>query len=272
MMKKITTLLFAAAATVTTYAQEIEFKTQFRENSSYNQVMKKTMDMEMIYQGDQEMLDMLEAQGVKNPTVNTTTATTTSVIKTGKTKDNVTPISMSIKTDSDKIANLAPEGMQLYGTVKPNQAPVFDSINAPGMEENLKAIIFATMKSTLSQLYIPAKKVKVGESFTVDTPLKIPAGPIEIEFKTTTTYTLKKVEGKKAFFDLKFVVTLDDEIKGSTMKGSGTGTGNLVYDVTNNYITSMNSVTDMTMDMDMMGIMLKMTTKDSSSLTVTMGK
>lgn len=265
-MKKITTLLFIVGLAVNLSAQQtIDFKIEFKENTTYAQTSKTNTETETSYKADKDMLDMLAAQGIENPTINKNNITSISTTKAGKLKGTEIPLFVELSMDmGEGKPNILPKGSALYGRVKPNEAPVYDSIHAPGMDEAMKEVFFTTMKNTASQVYVPARKVKVGESFTIDTPLMIPAGPMQLELKNSTIYKLIKVEGKKAYFDLKLKTTMDTETESGTMKANGEGTGSLVYDMTNNFIVNQTSTVNMTMDMDMMGMMLNIKSKTNT--------
>lgn len=262
-MKKITTLLFVLGLAVNLNAQQtIEFKIEYKENTTYIQTSKANTQVETVYKGDKDMLDMLAAQGIENPTINKNLITTISKTKAGKLKGTEIPLVIELSMDSgENMPNVLPTGTAIYGRMNKNAAPVYDSIHAPGMDAAMKEMFFTTMKNIASQVYVPARKVKVGEAFTVDTPLKIPAGPIELVLKNIITYKLVKVEGKKAYFDVKYAITMDSEVEGTTMKATGDGAGTIVYDIENSFIVNNDGTIDMNMDMDVMGMMLTIKSK-----------
>ena len=194
-MKKISTLLFILGLSVNLNAQQtIDFKIEYRENTTYAQNTKAITDLETSYKGDKDMLDMLAAQGIENPTIVKNQVTTISTTKAGKLKGAEIPLVTDLSMETGEgVPNILPKGSALYARVKKNEAPVYDSIHAPGMDAATKELIFKTMKNASAQAFVPPRKVKVGESFTIDTPLKIPAGPIELEMKNITTYKLVKL-------------------------------------------------------------------------------
>lgn len=262
-MKKITTLLFVLGLAVNLNAQQtIDFRVEYKENTTYTQTTKANTEVETSYKGDKDMLDMLAAQGIENPTINKNNITTISATKAGKLKGAEIPLVSDITINmGEGMPSVLPGKTLLYGRVKKNEAPVYDSIQAPGMDPAMKEMFFNTMKSTSSQSFVAARKVKVGETFTVDVPLTIPAGPIELVMKNSTTYKLVKVEGKKAYFDVKYAITMDSEIEGTPMKATGDGTGTLIYDIENSFIINNDGIVNMTMDMDVMGMMLNIKSK-----------
>ena len=63
---------------------------------------------------------------------------------------------------------------------------------------------------------------------------------------------------------MKYVISMDSEVEGTAMKATGDGTGTMVYDIENSFIVSNNNDILMSMDMDMMGMLLNIKSKAST--------
>lgn len=258
-MKKITLLLFVAFQAINLQAQQsITFKIGYKPSTTYNQTTDQTTKNSISYGADMEPMEQ-DASTKMN-----------TIIKTGKLTNGIIPISMALSADKDSDAAAAiPEGATLYGIVKQDGTPQFDSINAPGMAAETKAVMMGTMKALASQNLVPSRTVKVGETFTIDTPVEMPMGPVTMHMNTKTTYKLIKVEGRKAHFDMAMVIDMKTNIQGQDMKGSGVGSGNLVYDMDNFYFLQQNLKSNMKMDMDAQGMKMTISiTQDSKVNTV----
>jgi hypothetical protein len=243
-MKKLALLLFVAVQAISVQAQQtINFKIAYKPNMTYKQTTEQSMTNAISYGEDVEPMEQESSSKMS------------STIKTGKLSNGTFPITMTLEADKDSDASaVMPEGATVYGIVKQDGMPQFDSINAPGMPAETKSAMIAMMKTMASQNMVPDRKVKVGETFSIDTPMELPMGPMVMNMNTKTTYKLTKVEGKKAYFDLNLVINMSSQIEGQEMKGSGTGTGTLVYDIDHNFFTQQNLKSNMKMDMEMQGM------------------
>lgn len=247
-MKKLALLLFVAIQAISVNAQQtINFNIAYKPNMSYKLTNDQLSVTSISYGADMEPME--QEMNLK----------TTNVIKTGKAANNAYPFTMSIEMDKDsEAAAMMPNGATLKGTIKQSGTPEFEGIDAPGMPEEQKTAMMATMKALATQFIVPARKVKVGESFVIDTPMDVPAGPMTMKMNTKTTYKLIKVEGKKAFFDLVSVIDITANMDGEDMKGTGSGTGSIVYDIDNNFFTEQNMKTTTKMDFKVQGMEMSM--------------
>jgi hypothetical protein len=253
-MKKLALLLFVAVQAISVQAQQsITFKVAYKPNTTYTQTSDQATSSSVSYGEDMEPME----QDVSSKM--------TTTLKTGALSGGTMPITMIIEADKDTDVGAAlPEGATIKGTVKQDGTPEFTSIEAPGMPEEQKQMMMGMMKSLAAQNLVSARTVKVGETFTIDTPLDMPVGPTTIKMNTKTTYKLTKVEGKKAYFDINAVIDMSSNVEGQDLKGTGTGVGTMVYDIDNTFYTQLNLKTNMKMNMDAGGMdMVIGTTQDS---------
>lgn len=268
-MNKALSLLIVSFCTVTALAQTITFKTAYKPNTTYTQSMVSTVKNEVSYQGSPEILEMIKQQGVENPTITEAKSTMNSESKTGKLTGTEMPLVMKMSIDNGTPTKVIPDNTLIYGKVKQEGLPVLDSINNPKIDANVKDALLKSMKDAMAQLYVTERKVKVGESFTVDTPFSMPMGPATLNMKNKVTYKLIKVEARKAYFDVNHVYTIDTVTEGQNMKGSGTGTGKLVHDLDNNFSVKMDMNIVLSMGLEMEGVKLDIKSNNTTSFTTT---
>jgi hypothetical protein len=257
-MKKSVLLLFVALSAFTLQAQTLNLKMGLNPNKVYKQTIVQTTKSAVSY-----------GEGTE-PMAQENTTTMHTVTKTGKVVNKEFPLTMEIA--EDKAAGetkVFPEGTKIYGKVKEDRTPKFDSIHAPGMDAKIKNMVMSMMQSSLEQMVLPEKTLKTGESFTMNTPLSMPMGPMTLTMNITSVYKLKKLEGRKAYLDVSQVYTMDTKVEGQDLKGSGNGTGDMVYDMDNNYPLQYNSLTNMQIAMDAGGMSVSIkNTNDSKTTTV----
>ncbi|CAM3480099.1 hypothetical protein [Flavobacterium chungbukense] len=240
-MKKIFLLLFISG-TFLNYGQSnqiLDFKAGYSPQTVYNQTTINSSDYEVMYSGNDNFLETLKKNQVPNPTTIKSNITIETVSKTGKTdKDGTFPITIEyLKAVDGSGKIIIPSGTLLYGKTSSTSLPKMDSIVAKDMEESLKNVIFQTVQSTFSQLVMPQKKLKIGESFVQESPLTLPIAGINIEMQITTTYKLKSMTSKNAYFDITQTYTMKMSDTRFETNGSGMGSGDLVYDIPNHFMS-----------------------------------
>lgn len=217
----------------------LDFKPGYSPETIYTQTVTNSSDYEMTYSGSEDLLKMLKENGTENPVKIKNSFNVETVSKTGKIDKNGSfPITIEYLKSSDKDGKtVIPNGTLLFGNATLSSMPKLDSIVGKGMEESFKNSIFKMVQSTFNQLAMPEKKLKAGESFSQESPLAIPIAGINIEMVIKTTYNLKSITAKSAFFDIvqSYSMKLADTRFDSN--GSGNGTGKLVYDIPNHFIS-----------------------------------
>jgi len=124
--------------------------------------------------------------------------------------------------------------------------------------------------SVQNNIVFPAKPLKIGEKFSQELPLTMPMGQTPMKIIAKIDYTLKEIRAQKAFFSLTQTLSLDFAIKQSNINATGAGTGFLVYDLKNKFITE--SEHDINMDMNLamgeMDMTAKAVTKTSLKVSI----
>lgn len=272
-MRNIYTFIFILFP-VFFFGQSIDFKIQYKPDTKYLQTLQQSIENELHYDASDEILKKLEENGVQNPTITKTVSNLESVFKAGKLKsDGTFPITIEfLKSVNAENQILIPNGTLIYGKGTVSKMPQLDSIVSKDMEETFKANILQTVQSTFSQLDLPEKKLKIGESFSQETPFTIPIATASMEMILTTTYKLVSVVNKTANFDISVVYTMKVSVEKYNMQGSGTGQGKMDYDITNNFPTKYDLDTEMEFQMKQEAFSLQAKTKSGFYQTVQISK
>jgi hypothetical protein len=255
-MKKITTLLSVFLFTLALQAQQtVNFKIEYKPNTTYAQTITQSNKVDVSYGDGGE------------PMVNESATTMQNLVKTGKLTGDEMPLNMEMTMDKSAQGADQLNGSKFYGRVKKGNVMVFDSIQAPGMQPEMKNMLKGMMEKMLTQAFVAERKVKVGESFVQEIPMNIPLGPVTLDMKDVVTYKLNKVEGTKAYFSLNHVITMQTTTEGEEMKGSGVGNGEMVYDMASNFTVQNDSDVSMEMAFSAQGMDMSVKTKNVSKIT-----
>lgn len=274
---KNTLLLFLISFPVFNYGQSnqiLDFKSGYSAETTYNQITSNASDYEVLYAGSEKFLENLKQNGVVNPTKIKNSLNLETLSKTGKTdKSGNFPITIEyLKSIDANGKTIIPNGTLLYGKTSSSTMPEMDSIVSKGMEESFKNIIFQTVKSTFSQLVMPQKKLKIGESFIQESPLTLPIAGINIEMLITTTYSLKSMNSKNAFFDITQTYTMKMSDSRFETNGAGIGKGDLVYDIPNHFIIENTLAMDFNLDLKSTDFSLQLKSKSDFKQTSEISK
>jgi len=274
---KNTLLLFLISFPIFSYGQSskiLDFKAGYSPETTYNQITSNASDYEVLYAGSEKFLENLKQNGVVNPTKIKNSFNLETLSKTGKSdKSGNFPITIEyLKSIDVNGKTIIPNGTLLCGKTSLSTMPQMDSIVSKGMEESFKNIIFQTVKSTFSQLVMPQKKLKIGESFVQQSPLTLPIAGINIEMVITTTYNLKSMNSKNAFFDITQTYTMKMSDSRFETNGAGLGKGNLIYDIPNHFITENTLVMDFNLDLKSTDFTLQLKSKSDFKQTSEVSK
>lgn len=234
------------------------YKIEYLPATNYFQIIEMTSTTELSYLGSDEFLQQLVNKGISNPTITKEQSTVESVFKVGELKeDNNYPIVIEyLKTTSADGKKAVPDGTRVHGHGSLTSLPILDSIVSVGLSESYKQTLLTTMQATFSQLTHKERKLKIGENFTVHTPLLIPILDFTIDMEIVTTYKLTAIKSQMAYFDIEQTYELKSMIEKYMLRAKGSGNGKLVHDILNNFNAEyqIDTLLDMNLEIDDFGL------------------
>lgn len=263
-MKKVALIFFICIAVISAKAQDaVLFKIKYMPAKSYKMAMKMDMGMDMYINGDSATTAKMKAEGVKQPIVMKMNTVNYVDIKTGPlTAKKTYSFTMTSKPGTTNAtmngANLplpktATSAQIFKGECNADGKVFINSTSGGTANAEVKAAVIAMLNKLQGEIKFPEKPMTIGESFTMDVPMNIPANGINVDAMVKSTYTLMAIKEGNAYFDtnmsMNMDVTTQKEGLPIKMKGQGSGSGKLVYSIKNNFTWSLNS--DMTMDLNM---------------------
>lgn len=215
----------------------LDFKIGYAPQTTYHQIVEQSSDNELYYEGADELLKKLKDNGVENPTISKSLTLVESVVKTGKTEKsgNFSVIIEFLNARNSEQKVIIPSGTLIYGNASMATMPKLDSIVSKDLDENFKKKLLQTVQSTFSQIDLPSQKMKLGESFSQESPLNLPLAGLTLEMIINTTYKLMKIADENADFDILQTYTIKLSDQKYNINASGNGNGNLLYDIPNHF-------------------------------------
>lgn len=266
-MRNIIALLFVWTwFTFIGYSQDsVTFKTQYKPEAKYIQTLEQNNFSIMKYSGSEEFIQKLNAKGIQNPTIAVSKSTTELIMQIGKLNEKSDyPITIEFqKTTSSDGKKIIPDGTIIYGHGSNGTMPQLDSIVSDGLTEDFKSTLLKSMQSTFNQLVLPEKTVKVGESFSIDTPFSIPLADVTLEMNITTSYKLESIKNGIAYFKVLQTYTVKTKITKYTINATGDGYGELEYDISKNYNLKYQVNTQLKMNVQLDKFSIDTTTENS---------
>ena len=266
MKYKILISLVFVLISFNTYSQnELTLKIQYSSETNYSQTIIQTSENYITYSGSKEFLQKIKEKGIQNPTVTNSTSTIKSAFKTGKLNNkNFFPLTMEfLNTTNNDGKKIIPDGTIIYGHGTIDNMPKLDSIVSPDLNNDFKKELLQTMQSTFSQISFPDRKLKIGESFSQETPLSLPVLNNTIEMTMLTNYKLISIENNLGNFEVSQIYTMKSNISNNDIVATGSGKGKIVYDIKNNFFLKYQTDGEIEMDLKMKEISLKMKSKNT---------
>ncbi len=272
-MKKIQALVMFFCVVVSGMAQTtIDFNPVYRPGKVYNEKIIQISKNEIKYKGPKAKLDILTDKGVKNPTTQSTTSTIESKVITGNTgAGGRFPLQIKFgKITSDAGVEDMLKDAIIYGQCETGKMPELDSIVAgAGMDDNTKATMLNSMKTMLTQLNFSERVLKPGESFSTESPISIPFAGSSLDMTIKTTYKLVTITDGIAVFNIVQTYTMKVNIADGKLKGSGSGTGQLQYDIASGFYTKYQLDTEMKLNAGVEDIQIEVTSASGFVQTTT---
>jgi hypothetical protein len=233
--------------------------------------MTSTSKTILKYEGTKEIIDRLLSKGYTNPSVVESESNIQTITNTDKTNSsNTFNIQFEINQSKDSQTrngeivekeNSELKNIKLFGHCSVGAKTKIDSVTGENINESLKNLFIQTFGSLNDVVSFPEKCLKVGDTFSQESPIEMPmAGSNPIKLNVTTKYTLIKKENKLAFFDIEQIYKLTNSSEKTQVEISvkGTGKGNVTVDTENNYLTYYESKTNLDFDMKAGDLTIKM--------------
>ena len=266
MKYKILISLIFVSISFNIYSQnELTLKIRYSPETNYSQTIEQTSENDITYSGSKEFLQKIKDKGIQNPTVTNSTSTIKSIFKTGKLNSkNFFSLTMEfLNSTNNDGKQIIPDGTIIYGYGTVDNMPKLDSIVSKDLDNKFKKELLQTMQNTFSQISFPDRKLKIGESFSQETPLSIPVLSTTIEMTMLTNYKLISIEDNLGNLEVSQNYTMKSKISNNDIVATGSGKGKIVYDIKNNFFLKHQTNGEIEMNVKMNDINVKVKSKNT---------
>ncbi len=225
-------------------------KVQYQPEKTYHISTIRGTETVITYSGQDIAMRKLKSMGVKNPTISKIRTKTDAELVTGKSSaDSSFQANLTYK----KIMSLdgnneIPEGTVVQGEIKSEELPAFNKVVSNTLSIDQRIQLLQTVQNTFEQFKFPEQRLKIGDQFSTDRPTSMPMEGSTIAIVVTTTYKLLSITNNLAEFELSQSYQMTPKIMDNSFTGTGSGKGQLSYDIANFLITDYSIKTELEMN------------------------
>jgi hypothetical protein len=258
-MKKVTFILLILLQAVGLRAQhQVLFKPIYLPHTKYTD----TRDMKMVMTLGRDSL-------AADPIAMNMDMNTTNITATGPGTNNISPVMISTHANSIKATmngqdvptlEMPNTDMTIYGKYKGGDVLQIDSLAGQKMSDSVRAVIIKLVNGIQNTVVFPADPLKVGDTFTRDSPFTLPMIGMgnQEDLTVKTIYKLISIANNTAVFDIteNINVNTSQVIQNQTLKMmmTGIGAGTMSYNISKQYLSTMISTLNMSFDMEVAGV------------------
>jgi hypothetical protein len=247
---------------------------QFQPEKTYSITTIRGTETVITYSGQEIAMRKLKNMRIKNPTISKVRTKTDAELVTGKSSaDSSFQVNLTYK----KIMSLngkneIPEGTVVQGEIKGEELPAFNKVVSNTLSIDQRIQLLQTVQNTFEQFKFPEQRLKIGDQFSVDRPTVMAMESSTIDIVVTTTYTLLSIKNDIAQFELSQSYLMTPKTMDNSFTGTGSGKGQLSYDIANFMITDYSIKTELEMNKKLDYYEFDLKTSNEFSQTTQMGK
>jgi hypothetical protein len=242
--------------------RSIQFKIKYVPEHRYESTVSMTSNIEMNIENlSKDDSDRLIKQGITMPlSLSITILSDLSISAGGLNAQNTFPITFrfnSVKRTGTLNGKEMPgeltalTGAELHATSTQTDDLHLDSISGRSLDTSLRKELTAMFNGVISELRLPEKTVKVGDTLMLKIPYNIPMNGADAAITVTEIYKLISIKKGLAKFDIdqSSQLSIANIKSGQKMAGKGGGHGEMIYDIKQNFPKSINR--DLSIDYEM---------------------
>jgi len=225
-------------------------KVKFQPEKTYSITTIRGTETVITYSGQDIAMRKLKSMRVKNPTISKVRTKTDAELVTGKSSaDSSFQANLTyLKIMSLDGKNEIPEGTVVQGEIKGEELPAFNKVVSNTLSIDQRIQLLQTVQNTFEQFKFPEQRLKIGDQFSVDRPTEMAMESSTIDIVVTTTYKLISIKNNLAEFELNQTYLMTPKTMDNSFTGTGSGKGQLSFDMVNSLITDYSIKTELEMN------------------------
>lgn len=243
-------LLFTQFSCTKPKPEGLILKVKFQPEKTYSITTIRGTETVISYSGQDIAMRKLKSMHVKNPTISKVKTKTEAELVTGKSSaDSSFRVSLTYK----KIMSLdgkteIPEGTVVQGEIKGEALPTFNKVVSKTLSIDQRIRLLQTVQTVFEQFKFPEQRLNIGDQFSVDRPVSMPMEGSILDIVVTTNYKLLRFQNDLAEFELSQSYLMTPQMMDNSFTGTGSGKGQLSYDIANCVITDYSIKTELKMN------------------------
>jgi hypothetical protein len=158
-------------------------------------------------------------------------------------------------------------GLSIEGKINRDGVISVDNVTGIELDPKLKKMFFSIGPQLANVEIAPKQRIKIGDTFTVDSPMNIPLpGYQPIQIVLHSHYFLKRIEEDRAFFDETTDFTMSSNQSDGSLNASGGGSGIMIYNVKSRLREKRDSAFHMKADVTIGALVISSKIESSTSL------
>jgi len=261
-------------AVLSSFAQDsIQFSMYFKPGLEYRRSITLKARNEILFSGEDSLLQKMLKKGIKNPMITNMDATTESITATGKMNaEKKFPVHVTVVNNKKDRNGVLIPNIDVYGFASNETMPIMDTSDSRNNNPRSKTYLQVYNKFN-SQAEMPDKKMAVGEEYKKTLPFHLQASGRELDMIAESTYKLVSVSDSTAKITVSTTYSMNMDLKGkvkTSISGFGSGSSNMVYDLRHNFSIRLETYSKIELNSDAENEQLKMNMKiESNSIYVT---
>lgn len=239
--------------------QQVLFKPVYLPQTKYTD----TRDMKMVMTLGRDSL-------ATDPFAMNMEMNTTNVTAMGRSINNVIPVTINTHANNVKATmngqdvptlEMPNTAMAIYGKYKGNVLQI-DSLAGQKMNDSVRSVVLKLVDGIQNTVVFPTNPLKVGDTFTRDSPFTLPMMGMGSQGDITVkmTYKLISIANNTAVFDIteNINANMNQVIQNQSLKMmmTGLGAGTMSYNISKQYLSTMINTLSMSFDMEVSGVQM----------------
>lgn len=256
-MKYFFTVYLLLFVIIANAQESVIFRQAFLPDKTYISETKMIQSSKATASGSSEIIAEMEKQGFSFPRLTKSEMTVQATMTTETEKDGIIPFEIKydnfsskyfINDEEIKIPNLF-NNAKMKGTISEGIKLKVQSTEGIDVNETFQQALVQSVEKLTQNIEFPDKPINVGDHFSMSVPMQIPMpGLGNLDFEIKMDYTFIKIQNGIADFDFIQTLTSKSDNRQFELLSTGSGKGSLKFELAENFITSMDSILDIKID------------------------